>query len=194
MAASLIDKLAASRLGINGEITIQDIIQLIPIVQQFSGQFLCDPNEYNGWGPIGFVDNTNSQDLGNVGAAISRVAGGFSFPFDVRLKRFEAWHQNNNNDLQAWGWRIASQSKNANSNTVTFNDLLRECVGDGATAVAPRNYGNTTTQRTEIPFVNSDVIPAGDVVVLGVEAPTAVTTNRYVRVMSGFFEFERVFP
>ena len=51
-----------------------------------------------------------------------------------------------------------------------------------------RDYGNTTTQLTDITLDHT--IPAGETLVLGVVAPTAVATNYYARIMSGFLTFE----
>ena len=161
-----------------------------PILFHLGGQLLLDPNEFNGWGVLGPFDNTNSQDLGNVGAGVSRVAGGVVYPFDVRLTRFYAWHYNSNGSAQAWGWRIARQVKNAGSNTVSSLNMLNE-VGDNG-GVGPRDYGNNQNQLTDIASFTNDVVPAGETVVLGVEAPTAVTTNYYSRVLSGYLQFERV--
>lgn len=160
--------------------------------EQIWGQFLLDPNEFNAWGQIGYGDNTNSQDLGNVGAEITRLAGGIMYPFDVQLLSFKAFHRNSNANAQAWGWRLARQVKNGGSNTVSFNDIIRECTGAGATAVAPRDYGNNTTQYTNIDLSATATVPAGEVIILGVEAPTANTTNYYVQVFGGYLYLERV--
>lgn len=192
MAAQNGDALAAERLGIAGRVTAEDIIKLTPVLFELGGQFLMDPNEFNGWGTIGPIDDTNNQDLGNVAAAVSRTAGGLIYPFDVQPIRMFAWHYNSNNSALPWGWRIAVQEKNAASNTVTTTDMIRECVGTGATAVAPRDYGNTVTQQTDIDLSGVSVVPAGQVIVLGVESPTATTTNYYVRVMAGYIQFARV--
>jgi len=154
------------------------------------GQFLLDPNEYNGWGILGPYDNTNSQDLGNVGAVPNRLAGGLVYPFDVKVKRLYAWHYNNNADAQAWGWKLLRQVKTPNSNTVSSVNIMAEVADNGG--VGPRDYGNTRNQITDIDLSASATVPAGEIIVLGVEAPTAVTTNRYVRVMSGYLELERV--
>jgi len=181
------------RLGGGLDIKADGTIFQNTIIQQFSGQYLCDPNEINGWGVIGFTDNTNSQDLGNVGANnLSRIAGGLSYPFDVRIKRFHAWHQNNNGEILPWGWVMFRQQKNAASNTVTTTFMLDESFDRGTGQFGLRNYGNTTTQLTDITSFVNDVIPAGDIIGLGVGSPTAVTTNRYVRVMSGYIELERI--
>jgi len=154
------------------------------------GQFLFDPGEFNGWGIIGPVDNTNNQKLANVGNAnISRTAGGLCFSFDVRLKRFFAWHYNSNPSVHAWGWRIDRQTKTAGSNSVSGEILFSQVTENGGTG--PNDYGNTVPQKTDVSFTSQPVIPAGDVTVLGVEAPTAVGTNYYARVMAGYLEFDR---
>lgn len=176
-----------------------------PIFKDLAGQFLADPNEFNGWGVLGPFDNTNSQDLGNVGAAVNRLVGGYCFPFDVKLTRIYAWHQDNNADgagLLAWGWRVGFQEKTAGSNDKTDTDLLREVTGAGATGVAPRDYNSTANQLTDITatsnfapgngFLADTAIPAGATVYFGIETPTAEATNRYVRIMSGYLQFERV--
>jgi len=162
------------------------------IIYPVSGQWLLDPNEQNGWGVIGPGDNTNSQDLGNVGAEINRLAGGISFPFDVRIDRFMAWHQNSNNSAQAWGWVVTRQQKTPASNARTNTVVLDE-VADNA-GVGPRDYLNTQNQQTDIDLseLPNNILPAGDVLNLSVAAPTAVTTNYYVRMMSGYLELTRV--
>lgn len=161
------------------------------IIFPLGGEFLLDPNEFNGWGNIGPYDNRNSQDLSNVGSAtINRLAGGLSFPFDVQINRFFAWHHNNNADAEAWGWRITQQQKTDGNNVITTSDILNEVSDNGGTG--PRNYSNNLTQQTDISFGTPITVPSGDVITLGVESPTAVGTNRFVRVMSGYFELRRV--
>ena len=192
MPAALIDQIAAERVGVTGKVTAEDLVKLVPIVVHLGGQFLADPNEFNGWGVIGPFDDTNAQDLGNVGAAVNRVAGGYVWPFDLRLKRFYAWHRDNNTQVEPWGWRLVRQAKTDNSNTVTNVDMLREVTGVGATGIGPRDYPNTNNQLTDVTTFADDVLPAGETLVLGIETPTADTTNRYVQVMSGFLAFERV--
>lgn len=174
------------------ELLAQKIVELNTIIFPIGGQFLLDPNEFNAWGVLGPYDNVNSQDLGNVGAAPNRLAGGICFPFDVQMEQFYAWHQNNNAGILPWGWRIVSQEKTGGSNAVTTTDILREVTGTGATGIAPRDYQNTSNQLTDVDLTGSPIVPAGHVIGLGVESPTAVNTNRYVRVMSGFFKLRRV--
>jgi len=161
-----------------------------PIFFPLAGQFLLDPGEFNGWGVIGPYDNLNTQDLGNVGAGESRLSGGICYPFDVRMIRLFAWHRNNNGAALAWGWHIVRQKKNAGSNSVTNVPLLSEVADNGG--VAPRDYLNTVTQNTDVDLSSASIVPAGETIVLGVESPTAITTNRYVQVMSGFLQMERV--
>jgi len=196
MGATTLDALA-DKLGVYNasegridEAVIDEVLKFSPIIFPLGGQFMLDPNEFNGWGVIGPYDNSNNQDLGNVGVANpSRIAGGVVYPFDVQLKRFYAWHQNNNAAAQAWGWRIGRQQKTDAANTVTWNSILDEVGDNGGTG--PRDYLNTTTQLTDLDLSASAIIPAGETIVMGVESPTAVATNYWVRIMSGYFEFQR---
>lgn len=155
------------------------------------GQFLLDSDEVNGWGPIGPYDDTNNQDLGDAGVVTpNRVSGGLCFPFDVKIKRFYVWHQNSSASAEAWGWRLFTQQKVDGSNVVTSIDMVNE-VSEGG-GVGPRNYLSTVTQLTDITFTENNTLTAGHVLGLGVSSPTAVTTNYYVRLMSGYIEFERI--
>ena len=153
------------------------------------GQFLADPNEVNGIGNIGPYDNTNTQDLGNVGAAnLSWLAGGLSFPWPVKLKRFWTVHRINNSAVEPWGWVIFRQTKTNASATVSTTYILDE-VADNA-GVGPRDYGNTIIRISDETL--DETIPAGEVLGWGIAAPTAITTNRYVQILSGYFLFEKV--
>lgn len=190
MPAQLDDGIAAERTGIHGRVTAGDIVKLVPIIFPLGGQFLLDPDEFNAWGVIGPIDNINTQDLGNVGANPSRFSGGLVFPFDVRLTHLYAWHANSDASAQAWGWRIIRQEKFAGVNTATSVDILAE-VFDNA-GVGPRNYADNRVQKTDIDLSASGIIPAGQTITLGVESPTAVGTNYYVRIMSGYLQFARV--
>ena len=169
-------------------------IKEIPITEQVGGQWLLDPNEFNGWGILGTVDNTNSQDLGDVGAAnLSRTAGGLKYPFDVQVTGLYLDTYNSNGNAEAFGWGIFKQSKTEDSNVVETTYILDE-VADNA-GVGPRNYGNTLNQKTEIDLsqvANPITVNAGEVIGLGVMAPTANNTNYYVRVMAGFIQLKRV--
>lgn len=158
-----------------------------------AGQYLLDPNEINGLGVIGYTDNTNAQDLGDVGAAnLSRLAGGWVFPYDVRIKRMLVWHRNNNAVAEAWGWVVFSQQKTDGNNDVTTTFMLDESFDRGVGQFNLRDYLNLLTQYTEINSFENDIVFSGDTVGLAVGAPTAVTTNRYVQIMSGFIEFEKI--
>jgi len=153
------------------------------------GQWLLDPNELNGWGVLGPYDNVNSQDLGNADDLTpARVAGGVQFPWDVRLKRFRADHYNSNAAAQAWGWAIFHMEKTSGTNVVSSEFILDEVVDNNG--VGPRDYSNTTNQLTDITF-DDVVVPAGNLVNLSVRSPTAVGTNYYVRILSGYLLFER---
>lgn len=165
------------------------------IVMPFGGQFLLDPNEYNGWGSIGAGDDTNTQDLGDVGANLSRYAGGFVFPFDVELVSFQAWHRNSNAAALPWGWVISKQLKVDNSNSVTTEFILDESTVRASVlnGLGLRNYLSNSNQYTEFDFSNdSIVIEKGQVLNLSIGAPTAITTNYYVQVMGGSFTFKKI--
>ena len=179
-------------------------LKMFPV--QISGQFLLDPNEVNGWGVQGFVDNSNTVDWGNAtNSGASNIAnlspntmGGFMFPFDVRLVAMEAMHDNSNTSAEAWGWVILRQSFTYDTNTEVTSVLLDEI----STGIGTRDYLDSNRQHTLITntsnnsgfdnFISNDIIPAGETIGLGVAAPTAVATNYYVRIHSGYMLFERV--
>jgi len=157
-----------------------------------SGQFLLDPDEVNGWGVLGPYDNTNNQDLGNVDSNLNRNSGGFSFPFRVRIRNFMAWHKNNNADALAWGWILAKQIKTPSSNVFTTTYVLDEVADNGG--VGPRDYSNNTNQMTSL-FLKDlpeSILEKDEVLILGVASPTAVATNRWVQIQSGYIEFEKL--
>lgn len=190
MTLQLTDNMIVERSGAHYQDQLLEMVKLVPIVWPLGGEILLDPNEHCGWGPRGPFDDRQTQDLGNVGANLNRNAGGLSFPFDVQLSRFRAWHRNSNADAQAWGWRIAVQQKTAASNAVTSSDILNQVSDNGG--AGPNDYGNNQNQLTDVTFATPTTITAGDVLVLGVEAPTANTTNRYVQIQSGYLLLERV--
>lgn len=159
--------------------------------QPLGSRYLLAANRFSGWAADGIIDQTMTVNLGSVGGTIPRAAGGLTYPFDVQIKRLFAWHYNSNGAALPWGWRIARQVKNVNSYAVSHTDILRQCVGTGASAVAPNDYGNNRQQQTDIDLSGTDPVPSGEVIVFGVEAPTATGTYN-VLVMSGFIEMERV--
>lgn len=164
------------------------------IYYHIGGQYLLDPNEINGWGSIGPTDNTNNQDLGNVGgAALSRASGGIMFPYDVEVIGLTTWHQNSSTSAQPWGWVLARQSKTAGANTVTTSFILDEStervgIDNGA---GLRDYSSTTTQYTDLSISTNNTVPAGEVMILAVGAPTANATNYYVRIHAGYLTLVR---
>ena len=176
-----------------GEVSMPNTPKFNEFTEHVGGAFLLDPNEINGWGFRGRIDEIYTVNLGTPQTTnLARVAGGLMFPFDVRLKRFQCFHYNSNPAASAWGWVIAHQTKAAtptagsNSRSTTF--ILNEVTANGG--VGPRNYLNTVTQQTDLSF--NAVIPAGDVITLAVAAPTAATIDYFVNVLSGYLLFERI--
>lgn len=180
----------------SGRVSLPQTPELLEFTENVSGSFLLDPNEICGWGVRGPVDDALTTDLGNSQATNpARTAGGYMYPFDVKVKAFRAFHRNSNAVAEAWGWVIFSQNKAATtssgSNTRTSTIWLNE-VTDNA-GVGPRNYLNNTNQLTDIDLTSLNiVVPAGDILGIGVDAPTANDTNYYVDVMAGYFLLERV--
>ena len=160
------------------------------LVFQISGQWLLDPGEVNGWQAIGVYDNTNSADLGNIGANVSWLTGGLLFPFDVKVKRLKMWQRVNNIDALAYGWQLFHSLPVDGSGAGRVPTYLLDQVGDGNLL---DNDNRWYLVDLSAPAEISDAtIPAGQVITLAVAAPTAITTNRYAQVGAGFLELERV--
>lgn len=165
------------------------------IIEQLSGEFLLDPNEINSGTTQGAREERFTGDLGNVGATnLSRLTAGLVYPFDVKLVGFTAHHANSSSGNNAWGFVFYAISRNDNSSIVSTTFLRDESFDRGEGHFGLRDYASTVNQSTFLgasDFVDV-VIPAGDIVFVGVGAPTADTTNNYVRVNAGCFVFERV--
>lgn len=168
------------------------------IVRDVWGNFLMDPNEYNGWGDYGIIDVALTQKLGSIGDAnLSQYCGGFSFPFDVRLVEMFIKHRDTNSAAGQWGWAVASTTPaNDSSSSLPANWVLDEVQeeNDAPVGQGPRDYNSTKQFITDLSFdESSPVIPARDTITLmvgcGIGNPT---TNYYVRVQSGYMAFERV--
>ena len=190
------DRLRAAFEAAGGDIGfILDRLQaLSEFVVPLGSEFLLDPNEVNAWAVRGMIDDRHAISLGNTDADnLSRLAGGLIYPFDVRIKALHAYHRNSDNDAQAWGWVVARVKKTAASNSQTTDFILHESQENGN--VGPRDYGNNVTQLTDIDLSQrpESLVPAGETIILGVAAPTAVTANRFVQIMSGYIHIERVF-
>lgn len=178
--------------------------QHAPLIQPFSGQFLLDPNEVNAWATLGPNDQSMTGDIGDVtalnaaGTLGSNNFGGFIAPYDMKLTEFCAIHDNSNGSALAWGWVIFHVSFTLNSNAEVATLILNEAAGN----VGLRDYADSFKQKTLVTLTDSDqpggpplndiTIPRGDMVTLGVAAPTAFSTNYYVRVAGGYMRFERV--
>ena len=168
-------------------------------IYHLGGRFLLDTNggvaEINGWGAVGPVDDTNSQDLGNTTdyPTLSRVGGGLMFPEDMRLIRMHVSHYDNNANALRWGWVITRLQKAA---TTTAGSNAQTEVSVYSEIGAYRDYTDTQNQLTQLEPAdfNNNVILAGEVLNLAVAVDETETTdtNRYVQVLGGFMEFEYV--
>jgi len=176
------------------------------LAPQFSGRFLLDPNEINGFGSRGPNKDVQNNRWSSPGflASLPTVSqttgtndiGGYTFPFPVKLAEIYAVHKNSAPTARPWGWCAISQEITANSNTETTTVLLREFTG----SAAERDYGNNIKQITHITLTSNDnggdpledvVIPAGAVIGIAVGSPTALGNNNYVDVQAGFLKFDR---
>lgn len=165
------------------------------ITEQFNGEFLLDPNEINSATIQGTYDNRQNGDLGNVGAAnLTRTTAGYVYPYDVKLVGFTAHLNNSEAGNNAWGFVFYAIERNAASDTVSTTFLRDESFDRGDGFFGLRDYANSTNQSVFLgatDFVDT-VIPAGQIIFAGFGAPTADTTDNYVRVSAGCFVFERV--
>ena len=159
-----------------------------------SGRFLCDPNEINGWGLLGPHDNVNTQDIGNSNATqFLWSTGGYTRPFDYELKKLYVRCRNNNSEVQAWGFVLGHSAIVANTTAALETKMVLHEVNDNG-GVGPRDYGNTTPKIIEIDLsgLADNTVQAYRRLTLGVSAPTAVATNRYVEIADGFIEYKRI--
>lgn len=65
-------------------------------------------------------------------------------------------------------------------------------LGVGAIATCPHDYQNTTNQQTSLDLSATEIVPAGTIIGIGVEAPTATDVNQYVNIGAGYISYERV--
>ena len=172
-----------------------------PYIKELGGQILHDPGEVNGYGPLGVIDSIHTQDWGDVTAlnagTLNPISlGGFSFPFDVRLKRFYCvWDSNSTAAelITGHGWVILQQTRLAVPNSLVGDDgrttavMLNQCDP----FVYPE--GITQTRIADITTFTNDVVPAGSQIALGIGAADDTTTvQKYSRIHTGHLEFERV--
>ena len=159
----------------------------------FGGQFLLDPNEINGFGVMGPFDDSNTQDLGDVGTEPTQVAGGWHRPFDFKVTRLSGWIRESNNDaVDPWGFLLFRQKKTDGSNDRVNTKILAEVAENNG--VGPRSYDGTQPFWFSVDLSSrpNNIVEVGEILGFGVEAPTAMLTNRHVQFMSGLIEFERV--
>ena len=155
-------------------------------------QFLLDPGERNGPGFLGIYDPTHTQDLGNTGATtVAWTMGGIYRPWDMRLWVVDIWYRINSVNAEAFGFFVGHSQKVENSTAAQPITMLLDEVDDNG-GLGPRDPANNLPYHTGQLVINSGVIPAGQMVTWGVEAPTADPTNRYVQIFGGHLIFERI--
>lgn len=154
-----------------------------------SGQYLFDPNERNTWGALGPYDLSNTQDIGNSGAAtFIHTVGGLMFPHDMRVKEMRLRWRVSNANSEPFGYLLAHVTPiNDSTATLTPTFVLDE-VGDNG-GVGPRDPTSTRWFLNEWTF--DHVMPAGDLLTFGVESPTAIATNYYAQISAGYILLER---
>lgn len=172
--------------------TESDIESIGSIIVHLGGQFRLRNDQISGFGSVGPIDDSNTQNLGASAATnLNRLAGGWTFPFDVSIKRFYAPHRVSNVAADPWGWLVYTQNKTYPGNTRVTTFVLDE-VGDNA-GVGPNDYGDTANQLTDVDLslvANAQNIPAGDFIGVAVNAPTS-PADYFVQVMGGYLELER---
>ncbi len=165
--------------------------------EQFGGQYRLETGEVNGWGSVGFSDDSNTQDLGNHDDAnLTWISGGFIYPFAVQLRRVFAGHRVNNDDAEPFGFVVFGMTKTVGG-TVRATTFYRHETQENGN-VGPRDYGESN-QYEEYDddltgVVAAQNIPAFTYIGFGVSMPEAATAAaiRLVQVGGGFMEFERL--
>lgn len=158
-----------------------------PMVQAIGGTFILDPGELNSWGQFGFGDETGNVDLGNVGATtLPQTAGGFTFPFDVLFDAIQLDYRENATDVaDEWGFFLAHGTPPLDGSAIPITYLLDD-LGDGNSRLA----NDTQVRRFDFSPAGATVIPAGDLIVLGVQGGAALdqASNRRVEIPRGWFQ------
>ena len=73
----------------------------------------------------------------------------------------------------------------------TLSEFIIDEVGDND-GVPPRNYLDTLPQQTKIQLAEPYLVPADDVVTLGVSAVADASPGKNVRCHAGYFHLSRV--
>lgn len=162
--------------------------------EPLGGQYRVRDNQTSGWGTVGPVDDSNTQNLGGMASTnLSRLAGGYMYPYNVRLRSMYAEHRNSSALIEPWGWVIFLQKKTPGTNNRVTTFLVHEPNDNGG--VGPRNYGNNTNQSSSIDLTAitaaQDIAPQ-TLIGLGVATPTTANPDLWVQVMAGYLELERV--
>ena len=181
------------------------------LVEQISGRFYIDnqADDLSGMGITGAGYNFTT-DLGSFTTTnLSRTAGGYMYPFDVRVleTRMVFYQSNATMGVTDWGFIVSSVNKTLPGNTraTTFIYDERTAGVDGAvdadwvgpgSANGARQYNSTENQSLQFDLVQANggtpfVLPAGDALNFAVfQRGTADANNRYVYIQSGYLVLE----
>jgi len=177
--------------------TEQDDLDFLPL----AGQFLLDPGEYNAYGLLGFTDNTNNQDLANVGEGVGVAVGGIVVPYDCEIVSLFVRYRVSNADSLPWGWRIGT----VNTKSTIVNGVYSE-QEDLFNQVAAASIPNSGIVLNDPPSTESEIlerevselsaepwiVKKNHMIHFGVEAPTALTANRFVQISGGYLLLKRL--
>lgn len=161
---------------------------IIPV----SGGFALENNQISTWGQLGTFDERMDFNMGTSqgGASLSRLAGGYMFPFAVEFIGFEAWVRNNSGSAAGWGFVFGKQTKEDGTANRTNTVFLNEVTANAG--VAPRNYADTDNNLVSLDWSGAPFsLAAGEIFWIGVDSPSQ-PASYYAEIMAGYLTANRV--
>ena len=178
------------------------------IVVPLGGRYHIDDqaDDLSGMGILGPYYVTQVDMGGLASTNLNRTAGGFMFPFDVRIDRvFMDFYQSvADMGVNHWGWLISrvERTRPGNDRETTFvydeRSLgVRSAIDSGWTEADGNNrdYGNNQNQYMDLDLSDeaNNVVPSLEVINFSVfHEGTANANNRYIYNLSGFMMVTRV--
>ena len=155
------------------------------IILPIGGQWGIQNNEVNAWGVLGFVDNNNTQDVGNYtnkNTLNSVNFGGYTLPYDAYVVDAHIKFRVNNADVIGFTWMLYEQDKvvgGANPTTLKYESAL----------ITPGNNSDQEHNFTAADMVNNN-FAAKNVISLAVGCPTQ-GINRNAQVYGGYVRLRK---